>query len=361
MKIVDSLGRIQTFGATGPTGPTGPSGGPSGPTGVTGATGTGVTGDTGPTGPSGTGPTGPTGPTGDPGSTVTGPTGPTGNPGATVTGPTGDTGPTGLSGTGPTGPTGDPGPTGPTGLSGTGPTGPTGLTASDHALLTNLGFSDAGHTGFAPTDNWTALSAFTRTPPSTSTITLTGDQSATVKVGMPIKFAHSSATYYAIVTGVLVSTNTTVTIAGAPLVASSNWLDSNGLYIGSPAKVVQETIGVPGYYNTGAAGDATLLKSALFMEYSWMRKVAYLVRFGVLVDILDSGGTQPTITPMVNGLVVGTGLTPSSADTWVYSAVAITTAQYDIQPLENFEISVSGSGTNHDSRNLSFIAVFVLE
>jgi hypothetical protein len=233
-------------------------------------------------------------------------------------------------------------------------------TVPTHNQLSGLDYGSAGHTGFAPTDGWTAISTFVRQPASTSTITLTGDQSAAVKVGMPIKFAHSAVYYYGIVTSVAVSGDTLITIAGAPLVSSSNWIDSDGLFIGQSARVVQEVIGVPGYYNDGV-GDNTLLKSDLYMEYVWMRRAAYLVRFAILTDILDSGATQPTLVPVVAGAEVGTGLTFAAADTWVYSGVGMNTANYDIQPGESLEVSVKTSGTNKDARNLSLVAVFVLE
>ena len=92
----------------------------------------GPSGATGPTGP--TGPTGATGPIGD-----TGPQGDTGPIGAT--GPTGATGPQGLTGpagvTGPIGPTGS---TGPAGVGGTGPTGPvaTTITLTGDVTATSL-------------------------------------------------------------------------------------------------------------------------------------------------------------------------------------------------------------------------------
>ena len=212
----------------------------------------------------------------------------------------------------------------------------------------------------AGASRWTAIAAFTRTPPSTSTITLTGDQSATVKVGMPIRWAHTTA-FYGIITAVAVSGDTTVTLAGAPLTASADYIDADTLYLGNPEGVHQEVFAIPGYFDDGA-GATTLLKSDLLMEYVWGKSHAYLVQVSAMPDVAETGATKPVFNVLVNAAAaLSTGLTLTTADAWVDSVVAVDAAQYDINRGEKVELELTTEGTNKTARNLSVRLLFVLE
>ena len=326
-------------GATGPEGSTGPAGDPGGSTGPAGATGpagsTGATGPqgavgnfgfTGPVGASGaTGPTGQTGPQG-----VTGPVGLTGSTGPT--GVTGATGPTGL--TGATGPTGGTGSTGPTG--GTGATGPQGQT----------GLQGAAKVTLAPGTDYVAA------PASTSTITMSTDQTANIKVGTPLSYVIGGTKYYG---RVKTLTSNLMTVQGAPLTGAIS-----DLTYGFAGDQVQVDFYVASSY--GNVTGTTVFETKMKQRYTWRLGTAYAVNFAVRHNA-NASTSQPVVNLRCNGQAVGTaGLTASTTPV-VNGDVAIVTASnaYRIQNGETVEIEVSTAGVPAaEASDLTVTGVFVL-
>lgn len=211
---------------------------------------------------------------------------------------------------------------------------------------------------------WTAITAFTRQPASTSTITLTGDQSNTVKVGLPIKYANTTV-YYGIITAVSVSTDTTITIAGVALTASANWIDASSLYYGTPEMVVIETFTIPGYFED--ATDSTLLYNDLLMRYRWSRSKAYIVQYRCNQTSVDTGETEAAVNiyTIVNGTSTaatnggGMFLNPD-ATLWNSTIVIMNPTNYILNRDTDIEIGVT-KGSNGDAYNLTVHIVIVLE
>lgn len=210
----------------------------------------------------------------------------------------------------------------------------------------------------APQDNWRVIAgtAFTATPASTSTLTMS-DTSA-VYVGDGIKYTDGRGTYYAIVTAV--SANTSITIAGAAFDTGS---DVTALYVGNN-KIIQMD-----FFDSGTYGDgANDLLAADMNTYSkWQGRKAYLVSFSAVHKTADTGAAQPKINVKVNAAAVSTndtnnGVQLSTAGTWVdNSAVAINTSNYDINRGEAIEITCTAAGTNGDASDLTVSLVFVQE
>ncbi len=194
-------------------------------------------------------------------------------------------------------------------------------TASDHALLANLAYADAGHTGFmqaihdltaetsiADSDEvgiwdasasayrkmtkadfvagisgsyttWQQITAFTATPASTSTITMTSDLTATVKAGYGIYYTIGGTTYYGVINAI---TSGLMSIRGPSLTG-----DITALYYTAEAgRVVQMPIFIPGYYEDGTS--FALLQSDLGQMLAWKQSKAYLVTIDAESRIVDS-------------------------------------------------------------------------
>ncbi|MFA5753059.1 MAG: hypothetical protein WC910_08325 [Bacteroidales bacterium] len=305
------------------------------------AQGTNETGPTGPVGATGSaGAVGATGPQGIQGGT--GPAGATGSVGAT--GPAGSAGPTGAAGatgpTGTTGPTGPAGSAGPTGAAGaTGPTGAAGLAA--------------------PQDNWRTIAgaAFTATPASTSSLTMSDTSAA--NLGDAIKYTDGRGTYFAVITDV--TTNTSITISGAAFDTGS---DLTALYVGNN-KIIKTVYFVGTAY--ADATNAALLETDMKTFEFWDGRKAYLVDFGVVHETVDTG-TQPKINILVNGSAVSTNdsgngiqLSGTKGVRTMNAAVAIDTATYDINQDETIEVSCTAAGGTGDAENLTVFCIFVQE
>lgn len=195
---------------------------------------------------------------------------------------------------------------------------------------------------------WTPVIAYTATPPSTSTLTMTADLTGVIAPGTPIKFIGDGDPYYAICTAI---TSNLLTIAGAPIEGAID-----ALYYGDPSRVFTEHVLIPGYYED-ASTTRTTLADDLGAAYSWPRGTAYLVRVQAKTKVADSS-SNGTVNVGINGAdVLSTALTLANAN-WTASVVQIATANYDIQFGEALEISV-GKGTGGDAQDLSLILTFV--
>jgi hypothetical protein len=195
---------------------------------------------------------------------------------------------------------------------------------------------------------------FTATPASTSTLTMTVDKTATIKVGMGLKYKISSTYYYGIVTAI---TSNLLTIAGAPLSG-----DVSELYWCPPERVIQVDFFIPGMF--ADAANTALLNSDVNTAFEWNLGKAYCVLIRHKVKTDDSGAAQPHVTISIAGSVVGTDNTNAGqavAETWTSTVVGINTSNYDINQDDAIEVVTDANGTNDDASDLTVSAVFVLE
>lgn len=195
---------------------------------------------------------------------------------------------------------------------------------------------------------WTEVTDVTASPPSTSTLTLTADLTATIKPGMPIKFIDDGDPYYAICTAI---TSSLLTIAGAPIEGAID-----ALYYGDPTRVIPFPVLIPGYYED--ATDTTLMANDLGWTYPWPNVAAYLVRVSAKTRVADSS-SNGVVNARVNGVdVLSTGLTLANTNVTT-SVVQIATAAYDIQFGELLDVSAT-KGTGGNAQDLSMILTFVI-
>lgn len=201
---------------------------------------------------------------------------------------------------------------------------------------------------------WTQEVNFTATPASTSTLTMTADKTATIKVGMGLKYKISATYYYGMVTAI---TSNLLTIAGAPLSG-----DVSELYWCPPERVIQVDFFVSGKF--ADAANTALLNSDVNTAFEWNLGKAYCVLIRHKVKTDDSGANQPRVTISIAGAVVGTDNTNAGqavAETWTSTVVGINPSNYDINPDEAIEVVTDANGTNDNAENLTVSAVFVLE
>ena len=210
------------------------------------------------------------------------------------------------------------------------------------------------------TSHWAlvATSKYTATPASTSQISMSN--TAEMAVGLPVRYVYGASTYYGIITAV--SSNTSITIAGAPLNVG---MDLTALHVGLPSQVVHQE-----YLIDTAFGDAAqdIFADVTYERHRWRRSNAYLVTFGATLGVVDTGASQPKINITIDGNPVSTtdtnkGIQLSGTEgTWVdNAAVAVDTSYYGIEWDDEIDIECTEAGTEGDADMLSVICVFVLE
>ena len=217
--------------------------------------------------------------------------------------------------------------------------------AGNGSALTNLPAADS---------TWTAATAFTATPPSTSTLTTTSDLSGTIKAGFGLKYTISAAVYYGMVTGI---TSDTITIAGAPMggdVTALSWC--------RPGNMQRDVIEISGAW--ASVANATLLESYGLLEDGiiWRGSPAYLVGIFASVTSQDTGANEPRFNVLIGGAPVSTantteGIEPDTAA--VSNVVATNTTNYAIVFGGAIEFETDGNGTENDSKNLKAELVWV--
>lgn len=206
---------------------------------------------------------------------------------------------------------------------------------------------------------WTpvATANYTATPASTSQITMA--DTAGMAVGLPLRYTYGGTAYYGIVTAVV--TDTSVTIAGAPLDTGS---DLTALEIGLPSLVRQLALYVPSTYGDGTGA---LLASDSKTYERWQGSAAYLVQIAGVHVTADTGASQPKVNVSIGGDDVSTedtnnGIQLSTAGTWVTgSAVAINTTNYAVARGDAIDVECNAAGTNGDAADLTMQCVFVIE
>jgi len=199
---------------------------------------------------------------------------------------------------------------------------------------------------------WTQTTGtFTAAPASTSTITMTTDLTATIFVGMPLKYTISAVVYYGVVSAI---TSVLLTVAGAPLGGNVT-----ALYYGDPTRLVNINIIIPGLYED--ASNTALITSDLASNFTWDKVVAYLVRYRCYSAVHDSG-THGQASVRINNTEVNTtagGLTIAANATWYSTIVDIAVAAYDINPGELLEITAV-KGETGDASDLTCELTFVI-
>ncbi len=201
---------------------------------------------------------------------------------------------------------------------------------------------------------WTAETAFTATPASTSTLTMTADKTGSIKVGMALKYTISSVVYYGIVTAI---TSNLLTIAGAPMGG-----DVTALYYSTnPAQVVQVDFFIAGAF--ADAANTGLLASDMNTKFDWNLQEARLVQIRHTVKVDDSGANQPRVNLSVDGSVVSTSNSNAGvtvAETWSSTVVDINTTNYVVARDAAIEIVTDANGSNDDASDLTVSGVFVI-
>jgi len=200
--------------------------------------------------------------------------------------------------------------------------------------------------------------SYTALPASTSTITMS--DTSDFNVGYGVKYVYGGVTYYGVVTAV--TTNTLLTIAGAPLDTGTAL---TALYAGGPERVIVQRF----FVGTDAfATTQDVFEDVTYERFRWEHGTAFLVTFAGTLGVVDTGASQPKLNIKVNSHAVstadsGNGIQMSGTEgTWTAnSAVAIDTSYYDINRTEPIDIQVTAAGTNGDADCLSMSLTFVLE
>lgn len=201
--------------------------------------------------------------------------------------------------------------------------------------------------------NWIPLDNYVTTPASTSTITTTEDLTTYVSIGTPLQYAIGDIYYYGIITAI---TSTLITISGAPLSGTIQSLEYS-----DESRVCQ----VDFYINDkfGDAANASLLDTDMTTGFTWNLPEARLVKFSNIVNIDDSGATQPKVNITINGNAVCTSNSNAglvTAETWTSTVVDINVTNYVVPTGAVFEISTDATGTNKDSKHLTISALLVI-
>ena len=196
---------------------------------------------------------------------------------------------------------------------------------------------------------------YTASPSSTSVLLMSN--TSDMAVGLPVRYVISGTTYYGIITAF--TANTSITIAGASLSGSLT-----ALAVGPASKVVQLLFPMTEAANFSANTGSTQLATFGLTYFKWRMPKAYLVTFSG-IEQTTAGATEPKINVLIAGSAVSTNDTnlgiALAAATWVdNSAIAINTANYDINWDESIEFDV----TNTPSTAADYLTIsctFVLE
>jgi hypothetical protein len=225
-----------------------------------------------------------------------------------------------------------------------------------HGVAAGMPLMTGGHAANPTWGHWVPETAFTATPASTSTLTMTADKTGTIKVGCGLKYTIGGTDYYGIVTAIAANL---LTVGGAPMGG-----DVTALYWCRPDRVIQEHFYIPSTF--ADASNTALLDSDANTAFSWGKGKAYLVRISAYEKGVDSGANKDRVNITIAGSAVCTsntnaGLAPSSAKTWVHTVIDINTTNYDINKDEAIEVTTDANGSNGNATGLTMRCVFVLE
>jgi len=242
---------------------------------------------------------------------------------------------------------------------------PANLSAgADGEVLTLVSGLPSWEAAAGGTSKWTDLvgsTDFATTAVSTSTVTMVTDQTATIKVGMALKFTLSGTTYYAICTAI---TSSLLTIAGPPLTTTASALTALSYGLIPP---YVERIQIPGYW--AATADTAMLVNQIGVPYVWRGSKSYLVQIGAYTRTTDSGTNKPrlnarigsTTTDYVSTSNSNAGIETTASSTWYRTVVDISSAKYSVNYGDVVELKTAAEGGNDDASDLDVELVFVQE
>ncbi len=190
---------------------------------------------------------------------------------------------------------------------------------------------------------------FTATPASTSTITMTTDLTASILVGMTLKYVIGGVTYYGRVAAIAANL---LTVNGAPLGG-----DVTALYYGGGSRSMPSydaTVNVDGTANT------TVLLTGTVFTHTWRGPKSYIVHYEAIQTIHDSG-THGKFTIKAGGTDINTsagGLVIAANATKYQTVVDINAAAYDINDGEDITAVVT-QGSTVDGAGLRFNMVIL--
>ena len=213
-----------------------------------------------------------------------------------------------------------------------------------------------------PQNAWNPAGAFTRATDATFGVTDNAANQDIFRVGRPLRFRQNSATawQYAMVRSYAAGT---VTLAGAALTAAIGADAGREMQTGDMVRLHTEALVFNGQFADSA--DAALIANDLLATLLWPKGKAYLVHFMVRPKVDDTGAAQSRVNVTLSGAAVCTangnaGL--SVIDTaWTATTTDISTTAYGVALGQSVEVSVDNNSTNHDARDLTLIATFVLE
>lgn len=198
---------------------------------------------------------------------------------------------------------------------------------------------------FVPAANYTAR------PPSTSTITMGTDMTATIKVGMSLRYTWNSVEYFGQVSAIA---SDLLTVRGAPLSTS---YDVSNLQFGGG--VVHELVlPVAGLYED--ADNTALLASDNAAPVIWLKEASYAVHYRVWSRLKD-GSSNGKASVRINNAELNSsadGLTIATNAVWFATGVDINVSNYDIQPSEAIEVTAK-KGTGGDAEDLCVILIII--
>ena len=207
------------------------------------------------------------------------------------------------------------------------------------------------------TDNFSyvdeAAANYTARPPSTSTITMGTDMTATIKVGMSLRYTWNSVEYFGQVSAIA---SNLLTVRGAPFSTS---YDVSNLQFGG-GEVMELVLPINGTYED--ADNTALLTSDNKSPLIWLKEAAYIVHYRLWSRLHDTHATHGKASIRVNNTEVNTsadGLEIAADATWYSTAVDAAAAAYDIQPGEELEVTAKKGG-NGNAEDLCAIAVAII-
>ena len=216
----------------------------------------------------------------------------------------------------------------------------------------NVSITGGSITGTTINDSqlaWNPITAYTTTPASTSTITMTSDLTASIPTGSPLKYVIGGVTYYG---QVLSLTGNLMTIRGVSLSGTITSLSWGGIQ----HRLIRG-IAIPGQYETSTSSTVIANNKSQFM---WRDEPAYLIGYTIYSNTVDTG-TKGQIDVTINGNAVNTtsgGLTITAATTWYNTVVDINPTYYQVTTGQVIEISSTKNG-NGDAADLTVELRFV--
>ena len=194
---------------------------------------------------------------------------------------------------------------------------------------------------------------YTARPPSTSTITMGTDMTATIKVGMSLRYTWNGTEYIGQVSAIA---SNLLTIRGAPLSTS---YDVSNLQFGG-GEVIELVLPVNGLYEDAA--NTALLTSDNKSPLIWLKEAAYIVHYRMWSRLHDTHATHGKASIRANNAEVNSsadGLEIAADATWYSTVVDINASNYDIQPGEALEVTATKGG-NGNAEDLCAIVVAII-